>query len=103
MLDFRLSFEHPGYLWLLLGLPVLWFLGYQSLSVLGKFRRCFALILRTAVWTAIVFAIAGVQMVWVSDRMTVMYLLDLSESVPQAKRQVMLDYVVRNVKRHRDE
>ena len=103
MLDFRLSFEHPGYLWLLLGLPVLWFLGYQSLSVLGKFRRWFALILRTAVWTAIVFAIAGVQMVWVSDRMTVMYLLDLSESVPQAKRQVMLDYVVRNVKRHRDD
>ncbi len=31
-----------------------------------------------------------------------MYLLDQSESIPRAKRQVMLDYVVRNVRRHRD-
>ncbi len=47
-------------------------------------------------------ALAGVQLVWVSDRVTVMYLLDQSESIPQAKRQVMLDYVIRSVRRHRD-
>ena len=102
MLPFRLGFDHPGYLWLLLGLPILWWLGYESLNVLGKYRRWFAMFLRTVVWTAIVFAMAGVQMVWVSDKVTVMYLLDQSESIPQAKRHVMLDYVVRNVKRHRN-
>ena len=80
MLPFRLGFESPGYLWLLLGLPVLWWLGYESLLVLGKFRRWFALIFRTIVWTVIVMALAGVQMVWVSDKVTVMYLLDQSES-----------------------
>ncbi|QDT10627.1 VWA domain-containing protein [Stieleria marina] len=102
MLPFRLGFDHPGYLWLLIGLPLLWWVGFSSLSALGRYRRWFAMFFRAIVWTAIVFAIAGVQMVWVSDKVTVMYLLDQSESIPLAKRQVMLDYVVRNVSRHRD-
>ncbi|MGB7347126.1 MAG: VWA domain-containing protein [Pirellulaceae bacterium] len=102
MLPFRLGFDHPGYLWLLLGLPLLWWIGYASLSALGRYRRWFAMFFRAIVWTAIVFALAGVQMVWVSDKVTVMYLLDQSESIPAAKRQAMLDFVVRNVRRHRD-
>lgn len=102
MLPYRLGFEHPIYLWLLLALPVLWYVGFRSLGVLGKTRRVFALALRTLVWTVLVFALAGVQLVRVSDVITVMYVLDQSESIPAAKRQVMLDYVVRNVKRHRD-
>ena len=102
-LPLRLGFDHPAYLWLLLGLPVLWWVGFHSLAALGSVRRWFALAMRTLVWTAIVFALAGVQMVWVSDRITVMYLLDQSESIPRAKRQVMLDYVTRNVRRHRDQ
>ena len=101
MFSLRLGFDHPNYLWLLLALPLLWWIGYRSLAALGRFRRWFALSLRTVVWTAVVFALAGVQLVWVSDRMTVMYLLDQSESIPQAKRQVMLDYVIRNVRKHR--
>ncbi|MCC9600829.1 VWA domain-containing protein [Stieleria sp. JC731] len=102
MLPYRISFEHPAFLWLLLGLPVLWWIGFESLGVLGKLRRWLALAIRTLVWTILVFALAGVQLVRVSDRITVMYVLDQSESIPVAKRQVMLDYVVRNVKRHRD-
>lgn len=102
MFSLRLGFDHPGYLWLLLALPLLWWVGFGSLRVLGPFRRSMALLLRTAVWTAIVLALAGVQLVWVNDRVTVMYLLDQSESIPQAKRQVMLDYVIRSVRRHRD-
>ncbi len=100
---FRLSFDNPDYLWLLLGLPLLWWMGYTSLATLGRYRRAFALLFRTSVWVAIVFAMAGVQLVWISNRVTVMYLLDQSESIPRAKRQVMLDYVVRNVRRHRNE
>ncbi|MEO1619099.1 MAG: VWA domain-containing protein, partial [Planctomycetota bacterium] len=101
-MPYRLSFEHPIYLWLLLLLPFLWLLGFQSLGVLGKFRRAVALLMRTIVWSGLVLALAGVQIVRVNDRITVMYLLDQSESIPVAKRQVMLDFVVRNVKRHRD-
>ena len=102
MLPFRLGFDHPGFLCLLFFLPALWWIGFRSLGALGKYRRAMALLFRSLVWTAIVFAIAGVQMIWVSDRVTVMYLLDQSESIPKVKRQVMLDYVIRNVRRHRD-
>ena len=98
----KLGFDHSGYLWLLLALPMLWWIGYESLGALGKVRRACALILRTVVWPVIVFAIAGVQMVWVSDRVTVMYLLDQSESIPQPQRTQMLDYVIDNVKKHRE-
>lgn len=103
MIPLRLGFDHPEYLWLLLGLPVIWWLGFGALGILGRYRRVLALAFRTLVWTAIVLAIAGVQLVWVSDKITVMYVLDQSESIPQAKRQVMLDFVVRSVKQHRNE
>ena len=102
MFSFRLGFDHPGYLWLLLALPLLWWIGYASLGALGKSRRALALLFRTVVWTAIVFALAGVQLVWVSDRVTVMYLLDQSDSIPRVKRELMLDYVIEDVRQHRN-
>ncbi|TWU40452.1 VWA domain-containing protein [Novipirellula artificiosorum] len=102
MIPFQLGFDHPAYLWLLLGLPLLWWAGFRSLGALGRFRRILAISFRTIVWTGVVLALAGVQLIWVSDRVTVMYLLDQSESIPRIKRQVMLDYVIRNVRRHRD-
>ncbi|QEG42035.1 von Willebrand factor type A domain protein [Roseimaritima ulvae] len=102
MFNFRLGFEHPVYLWLLLILPLLWWVSFRSLASLGQLRRALALLLRTTVLTGFILALAGVQLVWTSDRMTVMYLLDQSESIPEAKRQLMLDYVIRNVRRHRD-
>jgi uncharacterized membrane protein/Mg-chelatase subunit ChlD len=102
MLPYRISFEHPTYLWLMLALPFLWLIGFQALGVLGNARRVLALGLRTLVWTVLVFALAGVQLVRVSDRVTVMYVLDQSESIPVAKRQIMLRYVKDNVADHRD-
>ncbi len=102
-MPFRLSFDHPTYLWLLAALPLLWWIGFSSLAALGRFRRALALLFRSSVWIAIVFAMAGVQLVWINDRVTVMYLLDQSESIPLAKRQVMLKYVKNNVLKHRDE
>ena len=102
MFNLRLGFDRPEYLWLLIAVPLLWWFGYRSLNALGQFRRWLSLVFRTVVWTTIVMALAGVQLVWINDRVTVMYLLDQSESIPQAKRQVMLDYVIQNVRRHRD-
>ena len=102
MFSLRLGFDHPGYLWLLLGLPLLWWIGYRVARGAGSFRRFSRCSSVRSFGLTIVLALAGVQLVWVSDRVTVMYLLDQSESIPQAKRQVMLDYVIRSVRRHRD-
>jgi len=103
MFGLRLGFDHPGFLWLLAALPLLWWFSFTSLAALGPLRRVLALLLRTAVLSGFILALAGVQLVWTSDRTTVMYLLDQSESIPAAKRQQMLDYVIASVRAHRDQ
>ncbi|MCM2371329.1 VWA domain-containing protein [Aporhodopirellula aestuarii] len=102
-LPFRIGFESPGYLVLLAVLPLIWYLGLRHLGVLGPVRRWVALLARTLVWTGIVAALAGVQLVWTSDRVTVMYVLDQSESIPEAKRSAMLDFVIAAVSKHRND
>lgn len=103
MIPYRLEFDRPGYLTLMvLLIPLVWF-GWRHLAALGMFRRGLAIALRSVVWAVIVAALAGVQWVRTDDRVTVMYVLDQSESVPTVKRQAMLDYVIRNVQRHRDD
>lgn len=97
----QISFEHPWYLVLLVLLLPLWWFSFLHLRSLGPLRRWFALILRTALLATIIFAIAGVQLVQTSQRVTVMYVLDQSASIPSARRQMMLDFVIRNVKEHR--
>ncbi len=103
MRGLSLGFETPIYLWLLILLLPLWWFSYRALAVLGPLRRWLALLLRTTVYLALVFALAGIQFVRTSDRVTVVYLLDQSESIPVAKRQLMLDFVVRAVKKYRQE
>ncbi len=95
-------FGHPWY-WLiaLVLLPVLWWLSYRSLAGLGPLRRPVALGLRSLLILLIVAALAEPKWVERSDRVTVIYVLDQSASIPAAKRRLMLEYVVREVRKHR--
>lgn len=102
MFGLRLGFEQPIYLLLLAILPLIWWMGAGPLRVLGPVRRWLAMSLRTILWLIVVLALAGVQWVWTSDRLTVMYILDQSESIPLSKRQLMLDYVIDSVREHRN-
>jgi uncharacterized membrane protein/Mg-chelatase subunit ChlD len=101
MFDYRLDFVHPWYLLLLLLLPVLWAYSFPRLAVLGPVRRWVALVLRTLVVLLFVAAIAGVQTVRISDKVTVIYLVDQSLSIPEAERDAMVKYVNASVERHR--
>ncbi|XZE52744.1 VWA domain-containing protein [Planctomycetaceae bacterium SH139] len=103
MLAVALGWEHPWFLLLLGLLPLLWWTSFRSLAGLGSLRRILALLLRSVVVIGVVLALAGIQLVWTSDRISVVYLLDQSESIPTAKRQLMLDYVIKSVARHRNE
>ncbi|MFK7734707.1 MAG: VWA domain-containing protein [Pirellulaceae bacterium] len=96
------SFEYPWLLLLLVAIPILWLTSFSFLSSLGPGRRLGALTLRSLLMLLIIVAIAGIQWVWISDRVTVIYLLDQSDSIPRAKRDVMLDYAIKSVKKHRD-
>ncbi len=101
MSGLRIGFESPLYLLLLAILPILWWTSFRSLAGLGPVRRYLSLFLRSTVVAGVILALAGIQWVRTSDRLTVVYLLDQSESIPVAKRQLMLDYVVKSVANHR--
>ncbi|WP_254513045.1 VWA domain-containing protein [Anatilimnocola floriformis] len=93
----QLTFDHPWTLLLLVAIPVLFVISYRSLAALGKYRRMFALGYRGRVLLLMILALAGVQLQKISERMTVMYLLDQSESIPKHVREAMLQYVMQDV------
>ena len=95
MADYTLTFDAPAWLWLLLMLPVLWWFSIRSLSGLGPFRRWLALGLRTLFTALVIIALAEPQWVRTSDRMTVMFLVDQSLSIPPEQREAMVQYVKR--------
>lgn len=76
-------------------------MSYGGLSGLGYWRRLWALALRSLVFAAIVFALADMQLRKESDRLTVIYLLDQSLSIPDEQRQAMKTFVNASVRAHR--
>lgn len=97
----QLTFDQPWLLLLIIGIPILFIISYRSLAALGKYRRFFSLGYRGRVLLLMILALAGVQLQKISERMTVMYLLDQSESIPKPVREAMLQYVMQDVERHR--
>ncbi|CAN5692497.1 VWA domain-containing protein [soil metagenome] len=60
---------------------------------LAKSRRRLSLILRTTILASLVLALAGFQLVWPVDRLTTVFVVDLSASVGEAGRQSALAFV----------
>ena len=90
MFQHNFTLDSPAYLLLLALLPLMWWIGYRSLSGLGQWRRLAALALRTLVLLIIVLALADMQYQRRSDQLTVIYLLDQSLSIPVDQRQAMI-------------
>ena len=101
MFNYHLTFASPAYLALLALVPVLWWASYRRLAALGPWRRWVALLLRGLVAALVILALAEVQIVRTSDRLTVIYLLDQSLSIPADRRQAMIDYVNADIREHR--
>jgi uncharacterized membrane protein len=96
-----LVFNSPWYLLLLGLLPVMWWFSFDSLSGLGRWRRLMALAFRTLVFLLIVAALAEMQYQRTSDRLTVIYLLDQSLSIPETRRNAMVAYVNASIRDQR--
>lgn len=103
MFDHSIAFDSAGYLLLLLLLPGMWWFSFRSLAGLGRWRRLVVLALRSLVLAILVFALADMQYQRKSDRLTVIYLLDQSLSIPTDQREVMVDYVNRSIEDHYDQ
>jgi len=108
MFDYHVGFGAPFYqqvLLLVLALllvPGLWWFSYRNLAALGLWRWVAAVLLRTLVLLGLILALAEIQMVRSSDRLTVFYLLDQSLSIPEEQRRAMVDYVNAAVELHRE-
>lgn len=100
-MPYRLDFDSPWYLLLLAMLPVMWWFGRRSLSGLGRVRKWVVLLLRSAVFVLIVLSLAEIQWVRTNDKLTVIYLLDQSLSIPPERRQAMIEFVNEAVRQHR--
>ncbi|MCR4412521.1 MAG: VWA domain-containing protein, partial [Thermoguttaceae bacterium] len=101
--EYHLTFEYP---WLALALalvvvPLVWWIGFRHLAALGPGRRWLALVLRSLVVVLFVLAMAELRAARTSERLTVIYLLDLSQSIPSEAREAMIEYVNRAIEEHR--
>src|SRR5262245_8666501 len=96
-----LVFNNPWYLVLVALLPVMWWFSFGSLSGLGRWRRLMALFLRSLVLICLVAALAEMQYQQKSDKLTVIYLLDQSLSIPEARRDAMIAYVNASIRGQR--
>ncbi len=101
MFDYRITFLAPGYLVLLGLVPALWWYSFRGLGALGPVRRVFALGVRSLVVALLVLALAEIQVVRTSDKLTVIYLVDGSLSIPPERRQDMIEYVNEAIRQHR--
>jgi uncharacterized membrane protein len=92
--NLTITAARPWWLILLpLIIPPLVLVSARSLSGLGAVRSAIAIALRTAVIALIVLALAEVQMVRRNDRLTTMFLIDASQSIPRELQGPALQYV----------
>jgi Ca-activated chloride channel family protein len=87
-----MTFTTPLALLLLIALPIVIYVGFPRI----RFRRgrdLVSLLLRALIITLVILALAGMQLVRAADRLAVVYLIDVSDSVGQQAQEAELAYV----------
>lgn len=87
-----ISFDAPRWLWLLLLLPVVIVVSLRTLNALEPLRRAAAIFLRCAVIAIVAACLAEANYVKSSDKLTVFFLMDRSDSV-KGLQQVQEEYL----------
>ena len=95
------TFLRPGYLYLLGGLPLLAWFSRHSLSGLGPTRQTLAIVLRCTILVLIIGALAETQFVRFTERLSVLFAIDYSRSIPQDREVWVRDYVDRLIQKHK--
>ncbi len=97
-----LAFDQPLWLLLLLGLPVVAWMSRKSLASMGRGRQAMAIVLRCAVLTVLVFALAEIQLVRITERIAAYFLLDQSLSLTAEQRDAVSQYAAAATAAHQD-
>ncbi|MBN1967383.1 MAG: VWA domain-containing protein, partial [Anaerolineae bacterium] len=87
-----MSFTNPHALLLLLLLPVLVVIGWPRLAYRRR-RDAASLIVRLILVTLVIGSLAGVQIQRAADKLAVVFLVDVSDSVAPAVQSAALEYV----------
>ncbi len=85
-------FAEPAYLWLLLLIPLVWWMS-RRLRLVSPVRRYTIVGLRTLLLLAVILALAQLELRRTSRDLAVFFLLDRSASVPPAQQAEQIDLV----------
>jgi Mg-chelatase subunit ChlD len=87
-----MRFSVPPGLLLLLLLPIIAWLGWPSRGY-GRRREVVSLAVRLVIVLCLVFSLAGLETTRRADNLAVVFLLDVSDSMPEAAKSSALDYI----------
>lgn len=87
-----MSFTTPIALVLLIVLPAIVYIGWPR-HAFRRRRDIFSLLLRSAIVLLLVLGLAGAQITRSADRLAVIFLVDVSDSMSQAAQEAALDYI----------
>jgi uncharacterized membrane protein len=87
-----MSFTLPVALLLLVTIPVIVYLGWPRLRY-RRWRDAASLLMRVVIMTLLILALAGAQAVRSADRLGVVFLVDVSDSVGQATEEAEFQYI----------
>ncbi len=91
-----MTFTTPLALVLLLFIPLILYWGWPRLAY-RRARDISSLILRSLITLLLVLALAGAQIVQAADKLTVVFLLDVSDSMGQQAREDGLTYIRQSI------
>ena len=94
MSSLPIAFGAPWYLLLIGLLPLVFWFTRKSLAGLPRRRRWTAIGARTIVVTLLIFALAEARWRRPNDRLAVIFIADLSESIPAERREAERQYIV---------
>ena len=87
-----MRFTSPLFLLLLLFLPITVWLGYPAAGQSRK-RELTSLILRLVIVLCLILAISGLEIVQSGDNLAVVFLVDVSDSMPQQAVDAEVGYI----------
>lgn len=81
-----MSFEQPWWILALVAVPVMWFIHRRGHGAVSARQRIYALLVRSIVVACVVLSAAGAAIRLPDERLTTIFVLDVSDSVPPASR-----------------
>jgi len=87
------TFSSPLYLFLLFLLPLTFYLGWQGGKPAARKRELVSLTLRSLILLALIFALAGLQVIQRGDSLAVVFLVDVSDSMSQQALESEAAYI----------